>query len=260
MQFYHLVDGQWRRTAPDPAFWGEEKSLETRNVRFVYRARDEALVQQLSQLAEDVYSRTALDFNVGTSPHLTVYVDPEPRPNSPLITQGEYRVASPHLTGVRADGQLPMAFSQKVIYSIILRLALEKSSDQTGGGAEQIAIGPNWVVMHGVVYWQLDRLLPDNAAVPGLEARLHEAASEGELMPLSSLWPPYRYGSLRRSALALAEAHSMVSFLADTTDPGRIPILLRAMGETTSPSETLAALGLNFRQFEQAWRAYTLTP
>jgi hypothetical protein len=260
MQFYHLVDGQWRRTAPDPAFWGEEKSLETRNVRFVYRARDEALVQQLSQLAEDAYSRTALDFNVGTSPHLTVYVDPEPQPNSPLITQGEYHLASPHLTGVRADGQLPMAFSQKVIYSIILRLALEKSSDQAGGNAERIAIGPNWVVMHGVVYWQLDRLLPDNTAVPGLEARLNEAGSNGELMPLSSLWPPYRYGNLRRSALALAEAHSMVSYLADTTDPGRIPILLRAMGETTSPSETLAALGLNFRQFEQAWRAYTLTP
>ncbi len=260
MQFYHLINGQWRRTAPDPVFWGEEKSLETRNLRFVYHARDEALVQKLSQWAEEIYSRAALEFNVGASPHLTFYIDPEPRPDSPLITEGEFHLASPELTGMRQDGELPIALSQKTAYNIILRLALEKSGTRIGASPHEPTIGPNWVVMHGVVYWLLDRLLPDNTAIPGLEARLHEAASSGELMPLSSLWPPYRYGSLQRSALALAEAHSMVSYLADTTDPGRIPVLLRMLGTTIKPSETMAALGLDFRQFEQAWRAYTLAP
>ncbi len=260
MQFYHLVNGQWRRTAPDAAFWGEEKSLETRNMRFVYRARDEALVQKLSQLAEEIYSRTVLEFNVGASPHLTFYIDPEPRPNSPRMIAGEFHLASPQLTGVRADGELPIALSQKTAYSIIQRLAFEKAGGSTSRDAEQTMAGSNWVVLHGIVYWQLDRLLPDNTAVPGLEARVQEASSSNELMPLSSLWPPYRYGSLSRSALALAEAHSMIAYLADTTDPGRIPILLRTLGESINPNETLAALGLNFRQFEQAWRAYTLAP
>lgn len=260
MQFYHLVNGQWRRTAPDPTFWGEEKSLETRNIRYVYRARDESLVQKLSQLAEDIYSRTALEFNVGASPHLTFYIDPEPRPNSPLMTEGEFHLPSPQLTGVRRDGELPIGFSEKAAYSIILRLALEKSGTKIGSGTVQPTVGPNWMVMHGVVYWQLDRLLPGNTTVPGLKARLQEAGSRSELMPLSSLWPPYRYGNLRRSALALAEAYSMVSYLADTTDPGRIPILLRALGETVNPTQTMAALSVNFREFEQAWRAYTLTP
>lgn len=260
MQFYRLVNGQWRRTAPDLSFWGEEKSLETRNIRFVYRARDEALVQKLSQVAEDVYSRTALEFNVGASPRLTFYIDPEPQPNSPLITAGEVHLASPQLTGIRNDGELPIEFSQKAAYSIILRLALEKSGIKIGSRVPEPTIGPNWVVMQGVVYWQLDRLLPDNTTVPGLRARLHEASSRNELMPLSSLWPPYSYGSLRRTALALAEAHSMVSFLADTTDPGRIPLLLRSLDETVNPNVTLDALGLDFRQFEQAWRAYTIGP
>jgi len=79
-------------------------------------------------------------------------------------------------------------------------------------------------------------------------------------LPISSLWPPFRFSSLERTSMALAESYNVVTYLADSTDPGRIPVLLRALGDGLSAAETMARLGLNLRSFEQQWRSYALAP
>jgi len=257
VQFYRLVDGHWKRTAPDTAYWGEEKSLETRHMRFFYRQKDEALVQALSQVAEDFYSRTHLDFNVGASPQLEFHLDPETQPVQARFNEGRFHVSSPQLTGVRRDGQLPAELVETVAYDISLRLAMEKSGLFLR--SRNFANG-NWVLLQGVVFWQLQRLAPDNSATQSLAAQFRTIASQGQFLPISSLWPPFRFSSLERTSIALAESYNVVTYLADSTDPGRIPVLLRALGDGLSAAETLERLGLNLRSFEQQWRSYALAP
>ena len=257
IQFYRLVEGHWKRTASDTAYWGEEKSLETPHLRFFYREKDEALVQTLSQAAEDFYSRTHLDFNVGASPQLEFYLDPETQPAQARFNEGRFHVSSPQLTGVRRDGQLPAELVETVAYDISLRLAMEKSGLFLR--SRNFANG-NWVLLQGVVFWQLQRLVPGNSVTHGLTGQFGTMASQGQFLPISSLWPPFRFNSLERTSLALAESYNVITYLADSTDPGRIPILLRALGDGLSAADTMELLGLNLREFEQQWRSYALAP
>lgn len=257
IQFYRLVAGQWKRTAPDVAYWGEEKSLETRHLIFHYREKDEALVQALSTTAEDFYSRTHLDFNVGASPHLEFYLDPDAQPAPARFNEGRFHLSSPQLTGVRLDGQLPADLLDTVAYDISLRLAMEKSGLflRSNNFANS-----NWVLLQGVVFWQLQRLVPDSRMIAGLDTQFRTIASQGRFLPLTALWPPFRFGSIERTSLALSQSYQVVAYLANSTDPGRIPILLRALGDGLAPDQTMQRLGLDLREFEQQWRAYALAP
>lgn len=257
IQFYRLVAGHWKRTAPDTAYWGEERSLETRHLIFHYREKDEALVKALSDLAEDFYSRTHLDFNVGASPQLEFYLDADAPPTQARFDEGRFHLSSPQLSGVRLDGQLPAELVETVAYDISLRLAMEKSGLFLR--TRNFANG-NWVLLQGVVFWQLQRLVPDNAMTAGISEQFGTVASQGQFLPISALWPPFRYGSIERTSQALAQSYQVVTYLANSTDPGRIPVLLRALGDGLSPSDTMQRLGLDLREFEQQWRAYALAP
>ncbi len=257
VQFYRLVDGQWKRTAPDTAYWGEEKTLETPHLRFTYREKDEALIKALSSVAEDFYSRTHLAFNVGASPQLEFYFDPEAQPAQARFNEGRFHLSSPQLTGVRRDGQLPAELVETVAYDISLRLAMEKSGLFLRG--RNFANG-NWVMLQGVVFWQLQRLAPNNSVTQEMAAQFGKMASQGQFLPISSLWPPFRFGSLERTSAALAESYNVVNYLADSTDPGRIPVLLRALGDGLTASVAFERLGLDLRDFEQQWRSYALAP
>ena len=257
VQFYRLVDGQWKRTAPDTAYWGEEKTLETPHLRFTYREKDEALIKALSSVAEDFYSRTHLAFNVGASPQLEFYFDPEAQPAQARFNEGRFHLSSPQLTGVRRDGQLPAELVETVAYDISLRLAMEKSGLFLRG--RNFANG-NWVMLQGVVFWQLQRLAPNNSVTQEMVAQFGTMASQGQFFPISSLWPPFRFGSLERTSAALAESYNVVNYLADSTNPGRIPVLLRALGDGLTASAAFERLGLDLRDFEQQWRSYALAP
>ena len=146
---------------------------------------------------------------------------------------------------------------ETVAYDISLRLAMEKSGLFLR--SRNFANG-NWVLLQGVVFWQLQRLVPGNSVTHGLTGQFGTMASQGQFLPISSLWPPFRFNSLERTSLALAESYNVITYLADSTDPGRIPILLRALGDGLSAADTMERLGLNLREFEQQWRSYALAP
>ncbi|MFZ1598972.1 MAG: hypothetical protein WAW26_24245, partial [Anaerolineae bacterium] len=157
----------------------------------------------------------------------------------------------------RLDGQLPAELVETVAYDISLRLAMEKSGLFLR--TRNFANG-NWVLLQGVVFWQLQRLVPDNAMTAGISEQFRTVASQGQFLPISALWPPFRYGSIERTSQALGQSYQVVTYLANSTDPGRIPVLLRALGDGLSPSDTMQRLGLDLREFEQQWRAYALAP
>lgn len=257
IQFYRLVEGQWKRTAPDASYWGEAMTLETRHFVFHHYAKDEALVKALAEQAEEFYSRTQLDFNVGASPLFTFHLEPQTQPAQARYSEGLFHLSSPQLTGVRRDGHLPAELLETVAYNISLRLAMEKSglflrARNFGSG--------NWMMLQGVVFWQLERLTPDNRMTANLDAQFQAAASQGQFLPVTALWPPFRLGSIERTSLAMAQSYHIVTYLANSTAPGRIPVLLRALGDGLDASATLERLGFDLRTFEQQWRAYALAP
>jgi hypothetical protein len=54
-RFYRHTPKGWLRTDPLPEFWGDLQSLDTANLRFVFRSKDRAAVEQLAPGAEALY-------------------------------------------------------------------------------------------------------------------------------------------------------------------------------------------------------------
>ena len=101
---------------------------------------------------------------------------------------------------------------------------------------------------------------PENSGTHSLVDNFKSIAAQWRFLPITSVCPPYRSSGLERTSIALADSYNVDTYLADSTDPGRIPVLLRALGDGLSAAETMARLGLNLRSFEQQWRSYALAP
>lgn len=63
IRFYHLRDGEWRRTDFDPSFWsGRTETSETPHFRFTYYIEDYDLIEPMATLLEADYEQICTDF------------------------------------------------------------------------------------------------------------------------------------------------------------------------------------------------------
>jgi hypothetical protein len=63
IRFYHLRNGEWRRTDFDPSFWsGRTETSDTSHFRFIYYIEDYDLIEPLATLLEADYEQLCADF------------------------------------------------------------------------------------------------------------------------------------------------------------------------------------------------------
>ena len=254
VQFYRLTAGHWRHTAPDVRYWGERKESETTHVRFIYRQREEEIVQSVRDEVERFYQQVADDFGLSTfGHHLTFEFQPVNEARPALYSQGYFLVPSPLLLGVRADGQPDGELLASLAHSVALYLAIEKS----GLYVRQPGPGSNWVLLNGIVAWEVEQWQPGSALPAPWHEWLQETAAQDDLPPLSALWPPYQFQTDRDGGLAFAQAESAVAYAVERRGREVLPALLDALGRKLSPEETIeAALDMDVATFEVGWQEF----
>ncbi|MDH7485155.1 MAG: hypothetical protein QHJ81_02630 [Anaerolineae bacterium] len=256
VQFYRLTAGHWRRTAPDERYWGERREAETTHVRFIYRQREEEIIQSVREEAERFYQQACADFGLPVyGQQVTFEFQPVAKTSPALTSRGYFFVPSPLLLGVRADGQPDGELLAGLAHSIALHLAVEKS----GFYVQQPGPGGNWVLLNGIVAREVEQRYSGAALPAQWQQWLQEAAAQNDLPPLSSLWPPYEFDSEREGGLAFAQAESAVAYAVERGGRTVLPALLDALGRKLPAEETFqAALDMSLADFEAGWREFVL--
>jgi hypothetical protein len=127
-RFYALTGTGWAPVAPVSAFWGDQETLETRHLRFVFRTRDRALVTAVASEAEAYYAalqrvaaRTEMP-SAGSSALLTIELLPEAKGPCTRQTLARIGLTSPLLYKPPL-GQLPdTLFASQLRYALTCHL------------------------------------------------------------------------------------------------------------------------------------------
>ena len=67
VEFFRLVDDQWKHTGPDEQYWGNPQEAQTEHLRWIYRERDEEWVINLLDRGEELYQRICDDFGLDSA-------------------------------------------------------------------------------------------------------------------------------------------------------------------------------------------------
>ena len=251
-------DGVWRRTSPDPGFWGVERRLASDHFQVVYRARDHAAVRTFLTRAETMYAGLlrdlALDptrekpFKINVVPTLEGVTyrfspDHELTLPSPLLI--------PTSQGYQPEDRLLRSLASPLAYYLVQR-ALEQPTvnRQTVWTTGRLALGIS------------DWLAFDSAPLPTawqaqLEADFRRELATGRYMSLTSL-SSYDYDrSVGRLYGSRMVAVSLADYIAATYGRDRLGQLLQALPTARNWDEvTATVLGVGPLDLEDAWRAY----
>ncbi len=259
MRFYERGDdGVWRRTSPDPGFWGVERRLASDHFQVVYRARDHAAVRAFLPRAETVYADLLRDlgldpaaekpFKINIVPTLegVTYrfsVDHELTLPSPLLI--------PTSQGYQPEDRLLRSLASPLAYYLVQR-ALERPTlnRETVWTTGRLALGIS------------DWLAFDSAPLPTawqaqLEADFRRELASGHYISLSSL-TSYDYDrSIGRLYGSRMVAVSLADYIASVYGRDRLGQLLQALPTARNWDEvTATVLNTSPLALEDAWRAY----
>lgn len=255
MQFYRLADGRWRRTLPDPRFWGEARNRKTNHFLFIYHEREEGIINALAPWAEEAYRRILSDF-LAPAWNGTIIVEFRTEEASRSIDLVNFRFAlpSPFLLGYRADGKPDSLLRSSLAYD----LALVGTVNRTGLFSRQARLRNNWLMLNAVVQREVERLVPDGVTNAETRAeQLRQAVRDGEILPLRAFWPPFDLRSNRDFNLALAQAQSLLDYAEEQAGSGAVPALLSALGQQKPWDAAISyAFNMEADQFEAGWLAW----
>jgi hypothetical protein len=254
VQFYRLTGGHWRRTSPDVRYWGGREESATQSVRYVYHEREEEIIASVSDQVEQLFQQAQRDFGLSPPvPQITFEFRPVAESMPALYSQGHFLVPSPLLLGVRADGAADADLLASLGRSVVLYLAMERS----GLYVREAGPGSSWLMLNGVVAWELDEWRPGSALPASWYLWLQEAASSDSLPPVASLWPPLRLDTDRDGGIAYAQAKSVVAYAVELGGRGTLPVLLDALGSKMTAAETVqSALGIDLATLEVGWKRF----
>lgn len=221
-------------------------------MRFVYHEREEEIVHLVRDEIEALYQQILTDFRVSSPERrLTFEFQPVAEQQPASYSEARFVVPSPLLLGVRDDGQADEQLLASLAHSAALYLAIEKS----GLYVRQPGPGSSWVMLNGVVAWEVEQWWPGNVLPARWHDWLHEAAVNDDLPPLTSLWPPHEFQTDRDGGLAFAQAEAIVAYAVSLGGLDTVPDLLDALGRKLSPEETIeSVLGLDLATFEAGWQ------
>jgi len=193
-----------------------------------------------------------VDFAVGgLDQPITFELQPVTEAGAAVYSEARILVPSPILLGVRADGTADEKLLSSLSQSIALLLAIERS----GLYLREPGPGSSWVMMKGVVAWEVDDSLGSPALPEEWYRWLHDAHVRQELPLVSSLWPPYDLRTTRESGIAFAQAEKVVDYMVDLAGKAALPQLLDALGQKLSPSETISVVtGSTLDEFDRGLR------
>jgi hypothetical protein len=235
--------------------------MQTGHVRLLYGEREEAIAVLVRDEVEQRYRQILADFGMSDPGRpITFEFRPVSEAEPARYPEAHFQVPSPLLLGVRDDGQPDEELLATLTQSAALFLAMEKS----GLYDRQPGPGSSWVVLRGIVAWEMEKWKP-GAALPNLwQDWLEEAAAEDSLLPLTSLWPPFEFRTGRDVGLAFAQASSVVAYAVEQRGADAVAALLEALGRNLDAHEAIeGALGMDLATFETGWEGFvgrTVTP
>ncbi len=255
MQFYRLSEGRWRRTLPDPRFWGEVRNRKTTHFLFIYHEREEGIINALAPWAEETYRRILSDFQAPAwNGAIIIEFRTEEAGRAIDLVNFRFALPSPFLLGYRADGRLDGLLRSSIAYD----LALVGAVSRTGLFSRQARYRNNWLMLNAVVQREVERLVPDGMADAEAKAeQLRQAVRHGEILPLRAFWPPFDLRSARDFNLALIQAQSLLDYAEEVAGDAAVPALLLALGQQKPWDDALLyAFNVEAARFEAGWLAW----
>jgi len=264
-QFFKQTARGWRRTEPAAAL-GPPQTLDTPNLRFVFRHLDRAAAEQLAPGAEALYVALRRATGQSLAPaggRLTIEIVPEQVPVHANFVNGSVRLPSPYLF------DLAFGYTSEELLASLLRKTL--AGQMLDRQLHTTALKPQWQPM--VV--ALGMWLTDSDALPLAAPRIHTAyqtltssshvSGLRQLLGCSSCTAStakqtsnvYYPGAVSAQERQAAAAINLVDFVVATYGIDVLPELLQGFGhhedwETLIP----AVLGTSAAELEAAWHGH----
>ena len=246
-RFYRLVEGEWRRTPPVPAFWGERMEADAPGVHFVFRQADAAAVREVVGALTTAYRQGNRRALVGE--RLTVEIVP----GGAIAYDGrENRLTLPSLrgiplpVGVSAGGPLLWLLSHPVVDRLL----------DPGGAARYHYLDSAQLLQDQLRYWSVRQTVPlPSRWQTEMEDTLRAAQADGVL--LSPRAVNLLAADRTQAHVAYYAAMTMADYVAARYGPEGLLRLERVLTQTSSWEQAFRiALGVQVGEFEQAWRKY----
>lgn len=246
-RFYRLVEGEWRRTPPVPAFWGERMAADAPGVHFVFRRADAVAVREAVAALTAAYrqgNRRAL-----AGERLTVEIVP----GGAIAYDGrENRLTLPSLrgvplpVGVSAGGPLLWLLSHPVVDRLL----------DPGNAARYHYLNSTQLLQDHLRYWSVRQMAPlPTHWQTQMEDALRTAEQEGMLV--SPRVVDLLAASRTQAHLAYYAAMTMADYVAEQYGAEGLLRLERVLTQTASWEQAFQiALGVRVGTFEQGWREY----
>jgi hypothetical protein len=271
VRFYHLRDGQWRRTDFDPSFWsGLTETSDTPHFRFTYYIEDYDLIEPIASLLEADYDQICLDLACPTAPETCVEAlgqqwcssfpreitttfkmtgQTERQDNFDIAPNGDltFTMASlRYLDQVAPFGQ-EQSLRNPIAWLHMMRLAYGHVDFQ--GPPPQ---GRSLVI--AIFFHEYDQLLKRTGDQPTDVPAEFKQLDVQNLPPLDSVWIAT---DANDTSQTYATAYAIVEYIDQKFGRESVARLLKAIG----PSKSLViaietSTGVSYVAFEKQWRAW----
>lgn len=253
-RFYRYVEGRWLRTAPDAAFWGAERTLETPHFHFRYYERDAEAVEALVAEAEALYTQLRADAGLPPDPttrSMTIEVVPRLDVTSWRFVGDVLTIPSPAL--------LPVPVDHPDTDRLARSLARPLSARVLGEALSQTPVRAGWYpLVEGVARWASWQAGPlPSPWEMHLGDVLRKLLASGHPPSLNILTSPAPY-SVDRWIRAKA-AETFIDFVVVTYGRERLPALLRGLSLHSSWDTLIPdVFGVSRAEFEARWQRFVL--
>jgi hypothetical protein len=269
-RFYHLRNGEWRRTDFDPSFWsGPTETSDTPHFRFTYFIEDYDLVEPIASLLEADYEQLCTDFACPTTPEtcvealgqqwcsafpreitvtfqMTGYLDSD---KVDISNSGDltFTVSSLRWLDQFAPRERESYFRNPAAWLHVIRLAYQTvTSQEPPPQGRALAVG--------IFFREYDRLLKRTGSDPLEMPAEYTQLDIENLPPLNSVWNEI---DAANAAQSYSAANSVSTYIEQKFGWPAVTKLLKAIGPSKSLAEAIeTSTGQSYTEFEQQWRAW----
>ncbi len=237
---FRTVDGNWRRTAQNEDFWGEERLEGFGSFTIRYRERDEDAVRGMIAILGPRTLQIARDLGTSTVP-VRIWVWPYSPPDENWVGEGPILVA-PETHTHPADRTLGEYLADALTDDLALILIARRAGvDDMTDYAHPL--------LQALARWELRRLGTDiELPEPGRE-EMRRALEDGTYMPLSALWETSDY-----NAITYWESEALIATIDEIYGEGGVISLLNFWTRSETMDDWLIeSLGISSAGLSESW-------
>ena len=259
LRFYERDDdGVWKRTSPDPAFWGEERRLSSDHFNVTYRMRDHSVVRAFVPRLEAYYAEVTRDLKLdpnGFGPFDITVVPSLEGWNWRINDDNRLTVASPLLQplplGSQPEDRLMQSVAGPLATYLVDRALAQVPPLEDDHRADWSRVTP------ALAQWLAAMAAPPSAIQAQMEADFRRDLASGRRVALSS--QAFFSGDRGQATLAYNRmaALSLADYVTATYSRDRLGDIIQALPRAASWDDlTRTAFGVDAATFEQGWRDY----